>query len=66
MVVKLQTSDNEEFTVDKDVAERSVLIKQMLEGEKQGPSFPSSSHLFRARAERGELRRVSAAKWASS
>lgn len=30
--VKLTTSDNEEFNVDRDVAERSVLIKNMLEG----------------------------------
>lgn len=30
--IKLTTSDNEEFNVDKDVAERSVLIKNMLEG----------------------------------
>lgn len=33
-MVLLTTSDNEQFTVDKDVAERSVLIKQMLEGER--------------------------------
>ncbi len=32
-MVSLTTSDNEQFTVDRDVAERSVLIKQMLEGE---------------------------------
>ena len=31
-MVSLTTSDNEQFTVDRDVAERSVLIKQMLEG----------------------------------
>ena len=31
-MVLLVTSDNEQFTVDKDVAERSVLIKNMLEG----------------------------------
>jgi len=30
--VKLVSSDSEQFTVDKDVAERSVLIKNMLEG----------------------------------
>ncbi|KAJ9474992.1 Suppressor of kinetochore protein 1 [Pseudozyma hubeiensis] len=30
-MVSLTTSDNEQFTVDRDVAERSVLIKQMLE-----------------------------------
>lgn len=32
-MVLLVTSDNEQFVVDKDVAERSVLIKNMLEGE---------------------------------
>lgn len=31
--VKLISSDNEDFTVDKEVAEKSVLIKNMLEGE---------------------------------
>lgn len=30
--VKLSTSDQEEFDVDRDVANRSVLIKNMLEG----------------------------------
>lgn len=33
MPVTLVTSDNESFDVDKDVAERSVLIKNMLEGQ---------------------------------
>lgn len=33
MQVKLVSSDNESFTVDKEVAERSVLIKNMLEGK---------------------------------
>lgn len=33
MSVLLQSSDNEEFKVDKDVAERSVLIKNMIEGK---------------------------------
>lgn len=33
MSVKLISSDNEDFTVDKAVAERSVLIKNMLEGK---------------------------------
>jgi hypothetical protein len=32
-MVLLVTSDNEQFVVDKDVAERSVLIKNMLEGQ---------------------------------
>lgn len=31
--VKLISSDNEDFTVDKEVAEKSVLIKNMLEGK---------------------------------
>lgn len=31
-MVLLVTSDNEQFTVEKEVAERSVLIKNMLEG----------------------------------
>ena len=31
-MVLLVTSDNEQFVVDKEVAERSVLIKNMLEG----------------------------------
>lgn len=32
MSVFLLSSDNGEFRVDKDIAERSVLIKNMLEG----------------------------------
>ncbi|OBZ69090.1 Suppressor of kinetochore protein 1 [Grifola frondosa] len=38
-MVLLVTSDNEQFTVDKEVAERSVLIKNMLEdvGESDQP-----------------------------
>ena len=38
-MVVLTTSDNEQFTVDRDVAERSVLIKQMIEdiGESDMP-----------------------------
>jgi hypothetical protein len=31
-MVVLSTSDNEQFTVEKDVAERSTLIKNMMEG----------------------------------
>ena len=31
-MVVLATSDHEQFVVDKEVAERSVLIKNMLEG----------------------------------
>lgn len=37
-MVSLTTSDNEQFTVDRDVAERSVLIKQMLEGKLRATS----------------------------
>ncbi|KAL1925937.1 hypothetical protein VTP01DRAFT_7215 [Rhizomucor pusillus] len=39
MSVKLISSDNEDFTVDKEVAERSVLIKNMLEdvGDSDSP-----------------------------
>ncbi|WFC99352.1 hypothetical protein MYAM1_002096 [Malassezia yamatoensis] len=38
-MVLLTTSDNEHFTVDRDVAERSMLIKQMIEdiGESDHP-----------------------------
>lgn len=35
MSVHLLSSDSEEFKVDKEVAERSVLIKNMLEGRRQ-------------------------------
>jgi S-phase kinase-associated protein 1 len=31
--VVLQTSDDEQFTVERKVAERSALIKSMMEGE---------------------------------
>ena len=36
-MVLLVTSDNEQFVVDKEVAERSVLIKNMLEGAHHTP-----------------------------
>lgn len=36
-MVLLVTSDNEQFVVEKEVAERSVLIKNMLEGESPLP-----------------------------
>lgn len=36
-MVLLVTSDNEQFVVDKEVAERSVLIKNMLEGDVLSP-----------------------------
>ena len=36
-MVLLVTSDNEQFVVEKDVAERSVLIKNMLEGNSSTP-----------------------------
>ena len=37
-MVLLVTSDNEQFVVDKEVAERSVLIKNMLEGKQTATS----------------------------
>ncbi|CAO3599326.1 unnamed protein product [Absidia cylindrospora] len=36
--VRLLSSDNEEFVVQKEVAERSILIKNMLEGVEEGKS----------------------------
>lgn len=41
-MVLLVTFDNEQFVVDKEVAERSTLIKKMLEGKKYSslPSLP--------------------------
>lgn len=38
-MVQLQTSDNEVFSVDRDIAERSVLIKTMLDdlGDSEAP-----------------------------
>jgi hypothetical protein len=43
-MVLLVTSDNEQFVVDKEVAERSVLIKNMLEGELRLPHIPDISN----------------------
>lgn len=40
-MVLIVTSDNEQFTVEKEVVERSVLIKNMLEGGAK-TSFPQS------------------------
>jgi len=37
MPVLLVTSDNEQFRVEKPVAQRSVLIKNMLEGQPPSP-----------------------------
>lgn len=42
-MVLLVTSDNEQFVVDKEVAERSVLIKNMLEGKYAPPRWHSRS-----------------------
>ena len=39
-MVLLVTSDNEQFVVDKEVAERSVLIKNMLEGTHRADIAP--------------------------
>ena len=51
-MVQLQTSDNEIFNVDRDVAERSVLIKTMLddlpeEGENAIPLTNVSSNVLK-------------------
>ena len=45
-MVLLVTSDNEQFTVDKDVAERSVLIKNMLEGCVQSVTLDTTTDAF--------------------
>jgi S-phase kinase-associated protein 1 len=49
-MVLLVTSDNESFNVDKEVAERSVLIKNMLEGKysatPRSSLRPISDHLI--------------------
>ena len=44
-MVLLVTSDNEQFVVDKEVAERSVLIKNMLEGAPATPRHRACLHL---------------------
>jgi len=44
-MVLLVTSDNEQFVVDKEVAERSVLIKNMLEGKHAVPRCPRPPHI---------------------
>lgn len=53
-MVLLVTSDNEQFVVDKEVAERSVLIKNMLEGKPLLPNLtsPDRDRLSRCRRER--------------
>jgi len=48
-MVLLVSSDSEQFVVDKDVAERSVLIKKMLEGKNAAPRSPRhnlSDHVY--------------------
>ena len=44
-MVLLVTSDNKQFVVDKDVAERSALIKKMLEGKNATPNSPATLYL---------------------
>jgi len=44
-MVLLVTSDNEQFVVDKEVAERSVLIKNMLEGKHNVPRCLKLFHI---------------------
>jgi len=43
-MVLLVSSDSEQFVVDKDVAERSALIKKMLEGKNAAPHPPPPRH----------------------
>lgn len=49
-MVLLVTSDSEQFVVEKDVAERSVLIKDMLEGDyltlHLSPKSPQSNDFY--------------------
>jgi len=48
-MVLLVSSDSEQFVVDKDVAERSALIKKMLEGKNTAPHSPRhtlSDHVY--------------------
>jgi hypothetical protein len=50
--VKISTSDNEQFTVDREVVERSVLIKNMLEGNATASFFTAlfaHFHVYRCR-----------------
>ena len=44
-MVLLVTSDNEQFVVDKDVAERSALIGDFLEGKNTAPHSPATLYL---------------------
>lgn len=41
-MVLLVTSDNEQFNTEKEIVERSVLIKNMLEGASQNARFARS------------------------
>jgi len=44
-MITLVSSDNEEFSVDKEVAERSGLIKKKLEGKNTAPHSPATLYL---------------------
>jgi hypothetical protein len=51
MHLNSSASDNEKFQVDKEVAERSMLIKNMIEGEftkldHQSPQFPYMFEMY--------------------
>ena len=42
--VLLETSDKETFSVDKEVTERSVMLKNMLEGQSSLPRWTRVTH----------------------
>ena len=44
-MVLLVSSDNQQFVVDKDVAERSALIKSKLEGKNTAPHSPATLYV---------------------
>lgn len=49
--VLLETSDKETFSVDREVTERSVMLKNMLEGQSSPfSSWPAGTHLFAPRS----------------
>jgi len=64
-MVLLATFDNEQFVVDKDVAERSALIKKTLEGKKCS-SLPPPLYLTTLFVSRSWRRRPRAYSIASS
>ena len=64
-MVLLVTSDNEQFHADKEVVERSVLIKNMLEGkvhrcplQNMSPATPSFDRCWRERSAHPVAQRI--------